>query len=589
MKTPTHPPHISAREWRRAALFAAFVIALVLLPYALGWGAQTEEMRFSGALIAADDIHSYLGKMRLGARGIWDFYLFYTPEPHDAVPGVFLPYLAAGQLVGLFYDDADPALTPALIIAYHAMRVLFTLLLILVLYRIIAHFLRSPSQRMTALILSTLGGGFGWLLLFVPGGDGWLGSLPPDLFIPEGFGFLIPLALPHLALARALLLLGFLALFTAINGSSGSTKYALLAALCWALVGIIVPFYLAVIYCLLAAWAIGLIVRMRYARTRQCEASLWDASSLQRHRVVRQWSLARVFAGGGQFDPVIRLIVYGGIAAGLTLPLFAYYALAFAGNPAFAAWSAQNLLPAPHPLQYLVAYSLFIVPGAFAVRWAWRRGRQRGAYILLIAWALAGLVLVYLPINVQRRMSEAIIVPLAILAAHGLALLLRRHVRRRMRPPLRAAFLLIASLTSATLLLTTVLGARSTAPPLFIPGAQIAAFTWLNANAPPDARILASMRTGNLLPAYTHLRPYVGHGPETLGALAKAAETERFYSDLMRADERAALVGSVDMGYVFYGESERALAQNADASAPAWAEALTLVYDAEGVRIYRLP
>ena len=196
----THSSHISPLEWRRVAWFAALIIALVMLPYAVGWATQTDAMRFSGAVIAADDIHSYLGKMRLGARGMWDFTLFYTPEPHDPVPGVFLPYIAAGQLVGLFYGESDPALTPALIATYHAMRVAFTLLLIVVLYRFIAHFLRSPTQRMTALILSVVGGGFGWLLLFLPGGADWLGSLPPDLFIPEGFGFLIPLALPHLAL-----------------------------------------------------------------------------------------------------------------------------------------------------------------------------------------------------------------------------------------------------------------------------------------------------------------------------------------------------------------------------------------------------
>jgi hypothetical protein len=565
-------PIISSVEWRRVAWFAALVCALVLLPYALGWATQTDDQRFSGAVIAADDIQSYLGKMRLGARGIWDFTLFYTPEAHDAVPGVFLFYIAAGQLMRPFYAATDPALTPALVVLYHALRIACTLLLIFVLYRFMAHFLRAPAQRMTALILSVLGGGFGWLLIFLPGGADWLGSLPPDIYIPEGFGFLIPLALPHLALARALLLVGFVLIINALSkverGGGEVSRVtpiisALLAGLCWALVGVIVPFYLAVIYCLLAAWGVGLIARNLTSSARHVDG---------RH----EWRPYRILP--------LTLLLYGGIAAGITLPVFIYYALAFAGNPVFAAWSAQNLLAAPHPLQYLVAYSIFLALGAFAIRWAWRRGRARAEYVLLLAWVMAAALLVYLPINVQRRMSEAVIVPLAILAAHGLALFLRTRVRRRMRGRARAAVLLLASLTSLVLIMTTTLGALSSAPPIHLPRAKLDAFAWLDANTPSDTRILAVMPTGNLIPAYTHLRPYVGHGPETMGAIAKEAETERFYADAMSADERAALFASVDIRYVFYGDNERALATMPDA--PAWADGLTLVYEAGGVQVY---
>lgn len=74
--------------------------------------------------------------------------------------------------------------------------------------------------------------------------------------------------------------------------------FAVLAALCWLLVGLAVPFYLPIIYIILAVW--GLV--------------LWIAD--------------------GKF-PTAFLVV-GGIAAGLTLPLFAYYAYAFSANPILA-------------------------------------------------------------------------------------------------------------------------------------------------------------------------------------------------------------------------------------------------------------
>ena len=86
--------------------------------------------------------------------------------------------------------------------------------LILVTYRFIAAFLRGPATRMLALVLIALGGGLGWLLALIGRGD-WLGSLPVDFYVPEGYSFLILFGLPHLALARAALLGGLLLLLRA--------------------------------------------------------------------------------------------------------------------------------------------------------------------------------------------------------------------------------------------------------------------------------------------------------------------------------------------------------------------------------------
>src|SRR5690554_589016 len=126
---------ISRREWLRVAVFAALVLLLVSAPYALGWGRGGGETAFSGFLFGVDDGHSYIGKMRLGAQGRWDFSLFYTAEPHEGAGLLFLPYIVPGQIVGLFMDETDPALTGTLIGVFHLMRVVFGALLIFVTYR----------------------------------------------------------------------------------------------------------------------------------------------------------------------------------------------------------------------------------------------------------------------------------------------------------------------------------------------------------------------------------------------------------------------------------------------------------------------
>ncbi|MBL8154609.1 MAG: hypothetical protein JNM70_10530, partial [Anaerolineae bacterium] len=436
---------ISRREWRGVFVLAAVLIVLTTLPYLIGWAQQGADWRFSGFLFGVDDGFSYLGKMRLGARGILDFYLFYTPEPHARAALVFLPYILPGWLVGRFVSEQDPALVAALTITFHLMRIVFNGLLIVVLYRFIAVFIRSRRARLLALLLATVGGGLGWLTSLTLGSD-WLGSVPPEFYIPEGFGFLILLGLPHLALARAALLGGFLFLFRALDADR-PWRDALAAGLCWCGVGLIVPFYLTVIYAILAAWG-----------------AAW-------------WLTRRQFP--------LRLAVYGAAAAGLTLPLFAYFAWVFSANPVFAAWSAQNKLPSPHPLLYAVSYGPLVILAGIGLI-ATRHAVTPPARSLLIGWPLIVPVLVYLPmIAVQRRLAEAVIVPLAILAAAGLRVLRRRIGRWKTR-------LVIVTLCLSSLLfsLGAFLNAFFVERPLFRPVAEIAMLDWLNQNIPVDGVVL---------------------------------------------------------------------------------------------------
>ena len=562
------PLRIVSHEWRRVALFTLLILIVTTLPYALAWAQQGDGWRFSGFLFGVEDGNSYLGKMRLGMRGEWNFYLFYTPERHRSEALVVLPYIAAGRLAGLFVPESSPDSHAALVIAYHLMRLVCTTLLIAAMYLFIAQFLRARSRRLFALVLATLGGGFGWLLSLI-GLGGWLGSLPPDMYVPEGFSFLIIFGLPHLALARAALLLGLALLIQSQRRDRRETqsenrknslrslrplRLSVFAGVCWLVVGLAVPFYLAVIYAILGAWGLA------------------------------TWLRTRRFPGGLFWRCVV--------AGGLTLPLFGYNTFIFIINQAFAQWSAQNNLPSPHPLQYLAAYALLIVPALVGGVWVWRslrlQARRRIAYALLIGWLVIVPILVYLPINVQRRLSEAVIVPLAILATMGI----RRLARRRRG---QVAYLAVASLTTAFLLFGATLAALSPRAPLFRPAAEVAAFDWLNTQVSPNDVILAAVPTGNALPAFVRARTYMGHGPETLDWPIKTDIVERFYRGTLSAAEFAALFDPpcrdsaglclLPVRYIFYGAAERALAPNGD-QPPAWSVGMTQVYDEDGYQIY---
>ena len=514
-------PTITRREWRNVVLFALLVLLLTSLPYLVGVFSQRSDLRFGGFLFGVEDGNSYLAKMREGAVDGWLFHIVYTSEPHDGAV-LFTPYLAAGKLTAAFVPPSSPGFVNAMLIMFHASRVLFGLLLILLIYRFTAAFISRPALRGLALLLICLGGGFGWLLLLA-GQSNWLGSSPVDFILPEGYSFYLFYGLPHLELARAALLGGLLLTFHALTlpGLRHWLPWSLGAGLCWLVMGLCVPFYITVLYVILGVWGIAALLRTRRF----------------------PWQLfLRCVAG-----------------CVIPVPYLLYNLIVFATNPVLGAWSGQNQLASPNPLHYVVGYGLLAALAIPALRWAWRRGQHHPAYLLLPAWVLAAPVLAYLPINVQRRLLEGVFVPLCILAVIGFQFLwtgirARWHLRRPRLIQREAAIVLVLLLIPSNLLILAT-GAAAAAHPatgsiLFHSDSEIAALDWLNAHAVPDSIVLSTLDIGNYLPARTSLRAYIGHSPETIRLEDKLPLVERFLAGTMSAADRRSLLDAGHIGYV---------------------------------------
>jgi hypothetical protein len=189
---------------------------------------------------------------------------------------------------------------------------------------------------------------------------------------------------------------------------------------------------------------------------------------------------------------------------------------------------------------------------------------------------------------VQRRMAEGVIVPLAILAAAGLRVL----AEHRVTVVARGGLIVLSMLTSLLLLLGGFLAASNPGRPLFRPAAEVNAFNWLNAHSQPGEITLSAVETGNVLPVWTHMRTFMGHGPETINWPFKTKRLEYFYSDGMNANERDAFFANScalafecagSIRYVLDGPLEQKLMPN---DSPQWANGLTKIYDEGGYRIY---
>jgi len=484
---------MTPRETRWVLLYS-FILALVTsLPYLLAATSPAGEGIFTGFLIGVEDGNSYIAKMLTGYEGAWLFRSPYSTAEQSGVLA-FLPYLLIGKVSNGSHGQ--------LIALYHLFRVLAIPALVVALYRFSSLFIENIALRQWAVIVATIGGGLGWLLILL-GNPVVAGSLPLEFYSPETFGFLAIYSLPHLTLARAGMLLGFV--WYLQEDTHWRSGFALLIA------GLIHSPELLSAFAALAAHAIMLLGFG--APTR-----LWAK----------------------------RL----GRAVLPSVPLMAYLGYKALTDPYLQAWAAQNLILSPPPILYLVAFGILLPAAFFGARKLLRRRQE--AMMFPIAWAAAIPALAWAPLNIQRRLPEGGWVALAILAAVGIATL--EGSRRRLA---RVALAVLLIPSSVLILASGVDLALNPRAPAFRPQEEIETFGRVGQLAGPSAIVLASFETSNPLPAWAPVRVVAGHGPETAGLAELQPRIDNFYQNSGSDEERLKLIVDQQINYVIHGPGER--------------------------------
>jgi hypothetical protein len=457
-----------SKEGRRfVAWYSLALIVALAAPYLVAFASTGSGWEFSGFLVGVQDGNSYIAKMRQAADGAWLFRSPYSTAPQAGVLA-FVPYVLLGKLA------AGAGMHLQLVSLFHLARLMLIAVEVLAVYRFASLFVEQELWRRWVTVMATLGGGLGWILILAGEGN-WLGSLPLDLHSPEAFGFLALLGLPHLVLARALLLFGLADHIRA--GESGRRSWR--AGLWLALLALVHPLSGAVAAAVLAAHLAWVAVVSAIRRTRSD----------------------------------LRPIASAAIRSALPMaPLLLYYVWSFAADPYLKGWTVQNRILSPHPGHYLVAYGLVALP-AIAGGVALMRQPHPFKW-LLVSWALALPLLAYAPTPLQRRLPEGLWVALAVLAALGLQGLAGLTPKRRWS----AAVVVLALSLPTTLILwvgSLQLAARPR-PPAFLPAAMVQAFDWIDASLPPGSVVAAKFDVSNALPAWSDVVVVAGHGPESV-------------------------------------------------------------------------
>jgi hypothetical protein len=520
------------RKW--AWVYGFTLAAVCTIPYLIGYAMEGTEWAFSGFVFGVEDGNSYLAKMLAGAYGDWFFRTPYTTLKQSGEL-IFLPYLLLGKLA------QPPALHLQLVALFQLFRFVATPLTVFAIYRFSTLFLPSVSWRRWVTVLSTIGGGLGWTLPIF-GRTEILGSLPLDFISPETFGFLAFLGLPHLILARGLMILALHAYLEDGRQRNGS----------WRSGSILLLLTLVQSLSTLSAYAVIFIHQLLV--------------------MLKGWRSGDGSWRGRWLPASLRSILP-------SIPLILYYIYRFSTEPFLQAWTDQNRILSPHPLHYLLAFGVVMIPvfaGFLNKPWI-----DQPIWLLPVGWVVALPILAYFPHNLQRRLVEGVWVVLLIFVAYFLQQWKRGPGYLR---TIRISITIAIVISPIMLLIGSLQVASNPSSPAFLEADQARAFHWLEKNVARGSVVLAEFTTSNALPAWAPARVPLGHGPESIHFEEIKPQLASIYGNAINSSERLRWLTQFEVAYIFFGGKERTLG----AWEPEQETYLLNVYQNDSVAIYEV-
>lgn len=464
----------------------------ITLPYLYAFWPGEEKLVFMGFLLNPMDGYSYIAKMYQGWQGNWTFSLPFTLESGDR-SFLFFYYILLGQMSRILNVD--------LLLFFHITRVINFILLLFSITRFF--YWIFPKDKFifeTAVILASVGSGLGWLLL--P-----FGYITADFWVAEAYPFLSGYANPHFTLGMTLMLCIFM---NFLQENMGKGHYVMLVLSGCAL-AIVYPFGILIIGLVIISYEIVNGVDKRKIR--------------------------------------ILHLLFLGIGSGPIL-IFQYFQVK--NNPLLSVWNSQNITSTPPVWDIFISFSPLLL---FAV-WGWYQSKSdkgEGKIRFLQVWGLVGIILIFLPLDLQRRFIAGYYLPLSGLAAIGLG--------KIGRPRLNMIVLAMSIITNGLLITMGIYSINTHSDNIFLHKTDMDALNWIKYNTPSDAAILASPDIGLVIPGFTGRKVIYGHPFETPNAHLEKENVTRWYNgsmDRLQAD-RFILEKGID--YIYFGPREKELGE----------------------------
>jgi hypothetical protein len=540
-------------EWRFVAVTIVFVLVVTSLPYLYAYLSTPPDRQFMGLMLDVPDHVQYFSWMReltdapLSANKL-------TPEPNQPA---FFNLLwwgmgRLGRLLGLGYAGM-----------FQLLRLTGGTLFLLLTYRLCTWFFQDRLMRRAAFLVVAFTSGFGWVLVVLK--YTWAkGELlfPLDVFIAEGNTFLGVLGYPHFIAAALYIFVFDLVLRGQVKAQ---LRYPVIGGLVALFLGWQHAYDLVLVYGILGSYILLTILRDRRLPLYLIKSSLiigflscWPA-------------LYSVFLTSA--DPVWQEVLAQFANAGVYTPNLLHLPILM--GPAFLLATFTVVRDNPLRLKEMNDKDLF-----------------------LKAWFLGNFLLIYTPTDFQIHMLNGWQVPIAILATQGLFRYIIPFIQRAsksktfnhkplfstksIRHGLVVALVLIILPTNLYLWLWRFMDLGRHDYPYYLRNDEIAALTWLEANAKPDDVVLSSLTIGQYLPALTGTHAFLAHWAQTLDFYGKSVMVEEFFAADTDDARRQQILQQYSVDYLFYGPAEQSLGNYA----PEGSSFLRLTFSAPQAKVY---
>lgn len=355
------------------------------------------------------------------------------------------------------------------IVSYFIFRLIFSIIFIFILFYLIKKIFPNKKNPYWILIFSLLANG--WGAIFNP----WLknfGSSATNLWIPESNIYNTLTQSPLLIFSQILLLLIFILFIK--SWEEKNIKYIILANICYLTLIVTHPFDLVIVFIILTVWSSFIYL-------------------MEKNKKI--------------------IYYYLGILPGLILGSSYYVWLL--QDPVMKQFRQQNELLSPNFILYIFGFGLILFLSLVGILYIIKNKFYKNNYIaLILLWGILGFIMVYLPLDFSRRLSNGWHIPLVILSAVALI-----HVYKKIHTFWKISFILIifinVSFDTWYMTVDSLYKLKIYNSAYFFNKDRLQIFQKIK-NLPIENKIILSRANdAGFLPAFTGKKVYLGHSIQT--------------------------------------------------------------------------
>lgn len=517
---------ISAKEWWFVFWVSITLMIVTTIPLFFGLIIAPAGYIFTGVHFSVpNDLFVYYSYIEQAVQGNILFDNLYTNEPHLATLNIL--WLGVGLMAKYLNLSA--------FVAFNGARIFLIPIFYIVLYVLLSYLFTDVRKRQVATLIASFSSGMGFLLIYrivryPTNFEGGAFQFPMDIWVPESNTFLTLYYSPHFIASLILIISIFL--LSSLYVRNKKISYSIGAGILAFLLFSFHPFHVPTIFGVLLVYFAAIIFR-------DSKIHLY----LIKHYLV-------VFL--------------------LSAPAIFYYLYLIKFDFVMGQKALQNMTTTTPLWITFFSYGLLGVLAIAGIIFLIKEKKFSNKSIFIITWAVVQALLLYLPVNYQRRLSHGLHIPLVVLST--ISLLIFYNVITKQKTAITkflfnqryliVLFLVFLLLTSNLFQMSADIFIYSSQRELsYLDQELIDAIRWLKNTKDTSVIYNSANNFINIIPAYSGRSVYVGHGVETPLFAQKQFEVNWFFGKNRTEQSEINYLNNRSIDYIFYGPSEKEIGE----------------------------